>query len=147
MKIIAHVNRKSVYISLIFLTIVVSSLIYSHLFSLTFRNGLYFNIFGEALPYVGYILYIMSAHYVASMLWSDQSYLVSDSVSLIEFKGSRINLSEIIDVKVTRKELGIKNITILGKYKTINIRSHFVQEDAEYIVKIIKAEAKLPSDA
>jgi hypothetical protein len=144
MKIIAHVNRRSVYIGLLALIIVFFSILYSHIFSGSFRNGLYYNVFGEATPYVGYILFILGGYYFASMLWADQAYLTSDGIHLIEFRGSKIKLCEIVDVGVTRKKLGIKNITITGKFHTIDIRSYLIQEDSAAIVNAIKDEAKLP---
>ena len=138
MKIIAHVNRRTVYILLSILTIAFFCLMYSHLFSGTFRNGLYYNLFGEWTPYIGYILLIVGGQYFASMLWFDQAYLTSDGTDLIEFRGSKIKLCEILNVNLTRKLFWIQNITIYGKNRTINIRSHMIQEDSVAIVEIIK---------
>ncbi len=142
MKIIAHVNRRSVYLILLVLVILLFILIYSHLLSGTFRNGLYYNIFGEALPYIGYIFFILGGYYFASMLWSNQAYLTSDGIHLIEYRGSKIKLCEIVDVNITRKGPGVKNITISGKFQTINIRSHMIQEDSAVVVKAVKEEAQ-----
>ena len=138
MKIIAHVNRRTVYILLSILTIAFFGLMYSHLFSGTFRNGLYYNLFGEWTPYIGYILLIVGGQYFASMPWSDQAYLTSDGTDLIEFRGSKIKLCEILDVNLTRKGFGIQNITIYGKNQTINIRSYMIQENSVAIVESIK---------
>ena len=143
MMIIAHLNRKAVYIALGSLFIATLSLIYSHIFLDTIRHGLFFNVFGWATPYIAYILSLSGGHYFASMLWSDQSYISSDGIYIFELKGSKIKLSEIVNVTLTRKIFGIKNITIDGKFQTINIRSHFIVEDAEDVIKIIKDEAKL----
>lgn len=143
MKIIANVNRKTVYIVLGILTILVLGVAYSHIFLDTIRHGLYYRVFGEATPYVIYILFILGSYYFASMLWSDQGYLSSDGNYLFEFKGSKIKLSEIVAVNLTRKSFGIKNITIDGKSETINIRSHFIGEDTKDVINIIKHEAKL----
>lgn len=80
---------------------------------------------------------IVGGYYFASMLWSDQAYLTSDGINLIEFRGAKIKLCEIVDVNVTRKALGIKNITITGKFQTINIISHMTKEDSADIVETI----------
>ena len=138
MKIIAHVNCRTVYTILSILTIAFFGIMYSHMFSTTFRNGIYYNLFGEWTPYIGYILLIVGGQYFASMLWSDQAYLTSDGTDLIEFRGSKIKLCEIIDINLTRKGFGIQNITIYGKNRTINIRSHMIQEDSVAIVEVIK---------
>lgn len=72
------------------------------------------------------------------MPWSDQAYLTSDGTDLIEFRGSKIKLCEILDVNLTRKGFGIQNITIYGKNQTINIRSYMIQENSVAIVESIK---------
>lgn len=146
MKIIANVNRKTVYITLGLLSILVLGVAYSHIFLDTMRHGLYYNVLGEATPYIAYLLFVLGGYYIASMLWSDQGYLSTDGVYLFEFKGSEIKLSEIVDVKLTRKSFGIENITIYGVFQTINIRSHFIAENSEIVIEIIKNEAKAVSN-
>ena len=138
MIIVAHVNRRTLYIILTILTISFFGLMYSHLFSATFQSGLYYNLFGEWTPYIGYVLLIVGGQYFASMLWSDQAYLTSDGTDLIEFRGSKIKLCEISDINLTRKGFGIQNITIYGNNRTINLRSHMMQEDSVAIVEVIK---------
>lgn len=138
MKIIAHVNCRTVYTILSILTIAFFGLMYSHMFSTTFGNGIYYNLFGKWTPYIGYILLIVGGQYFASMLWSDQAYLTSDGTDLIEFRGNKIKLCEISDINLTRKGFWIRNITIYGKNRTINLRSHMMQEDSVAIIEVIK---------
>ena len=101
---------------------------------------------GKNLPVVLVISEIFGVHaHIADVVrrFAKQGYLASDGLDFIEFKGSKIAISEVIDVKITSQLIFIKNIRIFGKYKSINIKSHFVQEDAELIVSLIKMEANL----